>query len=264
MTFSGLFEKEEALVRAVCEKYGVSCTREDRETIWVGEAVIDLVQLQRALDRTKTPAQQMIVDAWVEKAILYQRDPIPKKHISNVLPHIRPPANRNDGPWGQLIADERLVLSLVYDEKDSLRYIRDFDIPTFAVGLNDLIKRAAANLRITSPNEIEGCVPHPDHPAVWIVSLGDGHDSARILIADQIAGTPVIAWVPHRDMLMISTLSASSLGRTAAALRKECIQRAQLATHPISAEAFLVDGGIITHLPFSGDRLTGTVVQQDK
>jgi hypothetical protein len=49
----------------------------------------------------------------------------------------------------------------------------------------------------------------------------------------------------------------NELGTTAWALREEAIRSAHTATHPITAEAFQVDTGVVSHLRFIGQGHTG-------
>ena len=238
------------MIRAACERYQAPCVRDTIDTIHIGDAVINLRQLQRAMDSSPISSQSVVADVWVETAIVQQSECKPQGHISTVFPHIRPPPDQADLPWAEPIANGRLMSCLVYDEKHHLRHLNPINIANFNFGVKGLQERATINLALRSPYRLQDCVPHPVHPNVWLVSKGDGHDAARILMADRLANSAVVAWVPHRDLLMFSTLTISELGDTAAALRQECIERAQASKHPITAEAFRVDHGTVVHLPF--------------
>jgi len=113
LSFKGWFDREETLIQAECRQQQIECTRSDINTMLVGTASIDLTQLQRHLDQSDADAAPRIVHAWVESAVLHQRERIPKGHISTVFPHIRPPPDRNNVPWSEPIADERLLVCLV-------------------------------------------------------------------------------------------------------------------------------------------------------
>jgi len=230
----------------------------------VGQATIDLVQLQRRLDHQPPTAAKPTVRAWIEKAVLFQREDVPMGHISGVFPHIRPPPDQASLPWCTPLANDRLLCCLVADDPTIMRYLNPIQIMNHGLGLSGLKTRAIANLSLLPPYSISECSPHPEQPDTWVVNVGDGHDAARILLADVIAGGPVVAWIPHRDQLVFTTRTVDAIGQDAARLRQNSIRSAQSATHPISAEAFRVEKGILSHLPFHGDEDAGILKQPDQ
>ncbi|MFT5358153.1 MAG: hypothetical protein ACI9KE_005390 [Polyangiales bacterium] len=91
-------------------------------------------------------------------------------------------------------------LSLVYVQLDGAGGLLEASVTTFD---SDALDVAAAALRAYRPAEFE-CVA----PGTYCSSIGDGFDSSRILLTDEIRalelkGAPVAA-VPHRDALWIT------------------------------------------------------------
>ncbi len=257
LSFSGWFEREEQWVRKACAHSGFDCIRIARDRISIGDAIIDLAQLQRALDHQPDHLMEPTVNAWVERAIAAQGEPTQPRPISHVLPHLRPPADAEDVPWHMPIANGRLLECLVTDDLTSMAYLGPIQIVEHAVGVEGLRARARLNLRLLMPYDHSDCTPHPSLPDVWVCCTGDGHDAARILLADQLAGGPVTAWVPHRDRLMFTRRSPAELDNIAHALRQEALRCALTATHPITAEAFWVEKGQVSHLRFVGHGESG-------
>jgi hypothetical protein len=250
--FSGWFDREEQWVRNACIHTDLDCTRSARDKITIGDAIIDLSQLQRALDHRPQHMAEATVRAWVERAIAAQSEPKHPCPISHVLPHLRPPADAATLPWHTPIANGRLVECLVADEQTSITYLGPLQIVGHKVGVDGLRTRARLNLSVLMPYDLSGCTPHASHPDVWVCATGDGHDAARLLLADQLAGGPVIAWAPHRDRLVFTRCPPQELGSIAWTLRQEALQSAHTATHPITAEAFSVEDGQVSHLHFVG------------
>jgi hypothetical protein len=257
LNFRGWFEREERWIRDACAKADVHCTRSARDQMSIGEAIIDLSQLERALDHRSDEMAASTVNAWVERAIAAQRDVHYPSHVSHILPHLRPPADGETLPWYAPIAGGRLLECLVANEDQTITYLDPIEIIKHGLGLEGLRTRARLNLSVLAPYDLSDCTPHPLHPDVWVCATGDGHDAARLSLADQLAGGPVIAWVPHRDRLVFTRRLPNELGTTAWALREEAIRSAHTATHPITAEAFQVDTGVVSHLRFIGQGHTG-------
>jgi len=133
-----------------------------------------------------------------------------------------------------------------------MRYLDPLQIVKHGMGVDGLRKRARLNLSVRGPYSTADCTPHESISDVWICATGDGHDAARLLIADQLADGPAVAWVPHRDRMLFTRRSPKELGAAAWVIRNEAIRSASRATHPITAEAFMVQNGVVTHLPFVG------------
>ena len=260
LNFDGDFEKEESLLREACLKQGLSCARNHRQFMDVGDATVDLMQLQKALDHQPPKKSESVVSAWVEKARKSKETSTVSRHISNVFPHIRPPPDRDSLPWSATIAHDRLLCCLVRDERNSIRYLDPIEIANHGLGATGLLERAKTNLSLLPPYSLSDCIPHPEFSDVWRIETHDGHDAARLLTANTLTGQPLIAWVPHRDRLVLTTRSIDELGALSAKLRGDAIQSASAATHPISAEAFFLNQGQISHLRFQGDHANGRLL----
>ena len=255
--FTGWFEREEALIRSACETLQVHCTRATRTTMDIAQATIDLVQLRRALDHRSEDDAAMVVHAWVDKAISMLTTESSQAVLSMVFPHLRSPQDRSTVPWIEAIANDRLLCCLIADEPDSMRYLSPIDTMAFDRPIHQVIERAMCNLSLLPPYGVAACAEHPIGPDVWVIQTGDGHDAARLLIADILVGGPAIGWLPHRDRLILTKANLTSCVQWAGPLRREAIQHAQHAKHPITAEAFLVQNSTITHLPFHCDGSSG-------
>jgi hypothetical protein len=257
LDFPGWFEREEQWVVAACIRAGVHCSRTERDQMSIGEAIIDLTQLQRALNHRPADMAESTVNAWVARAISAQHDTPAPLPIARILPHLRPPIGEHLLPWHAPLASGRLLECLVADEDETIQYLGPLQVVQFGLGVEGLRARARLNLSLLPPYDLSGFTPHEVHPDVWVCATGDGHDAARMLLADQLAGGPVIAWVPHRDRLVLTRREAHQLDGIAWAIREEAIRSAPLVTHPITAEAFLVNEGLISHLHFVGQGDTG-------
>ena len=234
--------------------------RTERHMMTIGEATIDLRQLQKALDQNASILAQTTVNAWVDKAWAHQQEKTSDGHISGVLPHLRPPPDHASLPWFSSIADDRLLCCLISDEQDSVRYLDPIEITNHGLGASGLLDRAKINLSLLPPYSLSDCVPHPDFDDIWLIETRDGHDAARLLTAHTLTDRALIAWVPHRDRLVVTTRSVDELGPLSAKLRSDAILCATVATHPISAEAFLLSRGSISHLRFQADHRHGTLL----
>jgi len=252
LEFLGLFEREEQWIQAACIERNVQSVRISQHQIGIGDAIIDLSQLQRALDHRPEALAKSTVLAWVARAIAAQRKGLQANRVSFIMPHLRPPTDEHALPWQTPLAEGRLMECLVADQPDTIQYLGPLQIVQHGLGVQGLRERARMNLSLLFPYTLSDCTPHDSQADVWICSVGDGHDAARLLIADQLAGGPVVAWVPHRDRMVFTRRFATELNDTAWNLRQEAIRSALTATHPITAEAFHVHDGAVSHMRFIG------------
>ena len=260
LKFTGWFEREATLVEATCRAQGIACARTERATIQIGGASIDLLQLQRALDRQPPDAHPATVLTWVDKAIAVQDLPREHAQLAHVYPHIRSPKDTESVPWIRKLANDRLLYCLVSEDAESMRYLGPIVLSQMGVSHDQIVRKAKQNLRLMPPHSLADCSPHAHCPNVWIIETNDGHDAARLLIADAIANGAALVWIPHRDRLVLSTDSPHALAPWIDHLREEAIGHAQHAKHPITAEAFWVEDGTVTHLPYTRSGSTGQLL----
>ena len=201
-----------------------------------------------------------VVLAWVDKAIAVQEGNSIHALLTTVYPHLRSPKDQASVPWIRKIGNERLLCCLVSEDAAAMHYLGPIDILKFDQPQEHVLARAKQNLSLLPPYSLADCTPHPECPDVWTIETGDGHDAARLLIADLIAGDSAVVWIPHRDRMMLSTASLTTLRPWVDRLRAETIRHAQHAKHPITAEAFWVKNGEVSHLRYLRTGSTGQLV----
>ena len=260
LNFTGWFERESTLVEAACQTRGISCSRKERTAINIGAASIDLVQLQRALDHQPPDSHERTVLAWIDKAIdVLDANPV-RSQLADVFPHLRSPKDQAAVPWIRKLANNRLLCCLVSEDADSMRYLGPIELTKMGSNQEQIIDRAKQNLGQLPPHSLADCTPHAHCPNVWTIDTKDGHDAARLLIADTIVGGAAVVWIPHRDRLVLSTSTPQMLGPWVDQLRDEAIQSARHAKHPITAEAFLVKDGVVSHLRYQRSDAVGQLL----
>lgn len=228
--------------------YGWQASRVDEEHMAIGDAVLSLRSLSVLLDGPSPVAQFDAVQARVKHAIAEQSPTASVLALDSVYPRLRPPADADGLSWFEPIAQERLLECVVLDESDTVRYLDPIHIVGFGVGVQGVRQRSRLNLLQLNAH----FVPHPEDPRIQRCRMGDGHDAARLLVANHLLNgmDKILCCVPDRDTLLCADRFRDDIQDVAHEMRKLAVKRATRAAYPLSAECFLVDGESIQHIPF--------------
>lgn len=134
--------------------------------------------------------------------------------------------------------NEDLAVELVYDLPRAVQSVGAERLSMWGVSLEDAIRTARHNLRMSTPGTFSRIAP-----GVYAAAWGDSYDASRLLLTELIArlavkGDPV-AVAPHRDYLFV-TGSDDIAGQGAVArLAEECLGQQRW----LSGRAFVYRGG---------------------
>jgi hypothetical protein len=164
-----------------------------------------------------------------------------------LLPRIGPPFElgpAGKGPWSQPLAETALVVNLVVDGTETMRYVTEEMVRESGRPGAEWLDKAVANLRgRTSPDQVESI----EEVGILLCMTGDAYDAARGLTVEYLlpeyAEHGYLLAIPNRDRLLLLPVQAESLALLHV-LQFAARQSYTDAPYPISDEVFWVRDGV--------------------
>jgi hypothetical protein len=164
-----------------------------------------------------------------------------------LMARIGPPFNlgaEGKGPWSQPLDDTGLVVNLVIDCTETMRYVTGEMVRESGRPGSAWLDIALENLRgRTSPDQLEMV----EEVGVLLCTTGDAYDAARALVVEYLlpeyAERGYLLSIPNRDRLLLLPVEAEALARLHI-LQFAARQSHAEAPYPISDEVFWVRDGV--------------------
>ncbi|MBI5879971.1 MAG: DUF1444 family protein [Chloroflexi bacterium] len=146
--------------------------------------------------------------------------------------------------WRPFITDD-VIVTLVIDADDSVRYVREREAEASGQSLDDLLETALANLIARTGGDAYE-VGGAEGSALFVLATQDGYDATRILLkpllerlASKVKGELVIG-IPNRDFLVAFGSADPAM---VAAIGRQVALDAQSRPHPLTNTLFTFRSG---------------------
>lgn len=183
-----------------------------------------------------------------------------------ILPRLLAPGSADGGlgaPWVEPLAEGHLLLGLCVNGAETTRMVKLLDFPRWGLSVADTKARALARLEQGSASLAAELAGRADPLAPAELSLGDGYDAARLLIAHRWfpAARGLLAVAPCRDLLLVAPVADPATRDRALAVALRWRAWAASAVHslpyPLSPQLFWRSEGLLAVLPVTdGPRAT--------
>ena len=172
--------------------------------------------------------------------------------LDKVMPMLKPRAFLNEVKrtqvdaiaWQPFITDE-LIVTLVIDMPNSLRYVKDSELAALGRDFDEVLEIALGNLWEHSGGNAYQ-LGDDEHGRMFVLATQDGYDATRILLSpllEQLAGQvkgELVIGVPNRDFFIAfgnaNPMMVGQIGR-------QVKQDAQTRTYPLTATLFTFQDG---------------------
>lgn len=153
--------------------------------------------------------------------------------------------------WRPFITPD-LIVALVLDFEESMRYVRQREAEREGLDFDDLLEVALANLQARSGGELYE-MGDEQTGAIFVIATQDGYDATRILLkpllenlAQRVQGRLVIG-IPNRDFLIAFGDANPAL---VAQVRRQIEADSRTRPYPLTQTLFtLRDGELRVHSP---------------
>ncbi len=144
---------------------------------------------------------------------------------------------------------------VVVDHPDSMAYVTPQRLESWGVSVEEVFAAARANLAELAERSLRGKAPSPNE-LVRMVDTGDGYFTSMLLAPGWLAGisermgTPVVAFVPDTNTVLLCTLPTTGLGKLYELVEQEYGQ----AVRSLSPVGYTTDarGTVVPYAPPEG------------
>lgn len=173
--------------------------------------------------------------------------PVSEVPALRLFPHLLAPGSADGGlgaPWVEKLAGGHLLMALCSDDGETLRMVKLLDFPRLGLSVAAAKAGSLERLAASSAPLAAELAARPDPLAPAELSLGDGHDAARLLVVERWfpGASGVLALAPCRDLLLVAPVgeggaAARALG-AALAWRRWAFDAVHTLPYPVSPQLF--------------------------